>query len=217
MLSRCPGVVSRGEGSAAGGRRMAGGPEIYKWMRCWVIKGGFAKPLKPLLGRGLWVGDDAMNCLLSIHVGRMLDRPAEPVVDRLGEKVQDIQHQHKNHQEREVVLRADTPSRSISSQQPQRYLLSQKERDKQQYGREQNAQHNMVQRIMAELMPEDARQLIGSRSGNRRIPQHQTLGRPKPGYISVQAGHLLARLHEEHPVWRQAHPAPSRYLLQLFH
>jgi hypothetical protein len=42
-------------------------------MRRRIIKRALAQPLKPLLRRGLWIGNDAVDGLLPKHIGGMFD------------------------------------------------------------------------------------------------------------------------------------------------
>ncbi len=108
------------------------------------------------------------------------------VLDRLRDKVQRVQHQQQHDQSSPVVLRANAPPRSIPAQQPLRHALPGKEPDQQQHGGEHQPLRDVVERIVAQLMAEDAGDLIGSGLRDGRVPDHQPLRRPEAGDIGVQ-------------------------------
>jgi len=173
MLTLGPGVVCGGEGSAALDGRVAVGPELDEGMRRGIGEGGFAELLEGLLRDYLRVGDDAVDGLLPVDVGGVLDGAAEGVFDGSRDEGKYVQHQQQNGEAGPVVLRADVPARTEAAQHPLGQLLPEEEGDEQQQRGEGEAQADVVQDVVAKLVAEDGGDLVGRGVGDGRVPEDE--------------------------------------------
>ena len=174
-----------------------------------------AEALEGLLRDRLRVGDDAVDGLLSVDVGGVLDGAAEGVFDGRGEKRQSVQHKQQDGEAGPVVLRVDMPARAVAAKGPLRQLLPEKEGHEQQKAGEDEAEGDVMQGVVAELVAEDGGELVRRGVGDGGIPEDEALGGAEAGDVGVEAGDLAAGVHVEHPVGRKADAAAGDDLLQL--
>ena len=106
MLPWRPWVVCCGEGCTLLDGRVAVDPELHKGMWGRIFEGGLTEALEGLLRNRLWIGDDAMDDLLSVDVGGVLDRAAESVFEEARRAMTECLTREAGRRER--------PSRSAS-------------------------------------------------------------------------------------------------------
>ena len=65
-------------------------PEHNERIRIGQVEPEFPEPLERLGHRGLWIGNEAMDDLLAIDIGLVLDVAAKGIPDRISEKLSTV-------------------------------------------------------------------------------------------------------------------------------
>src|ERR1700722_6252309 len=207
MLTRSPGVVGRCKGGAAADGGMAKGPELDEAVGVGIGQGLFAEDLEGVLRGGLGVGDDAVDSFLAVDVGGVLDVAAVAVDDGIAEERQYREDEQQHYERGPVVLRGDVPVCAIPSDKPLHSVVAEIELDQEKHAEEDQRVRNVVEDVVAHLVAEDVGDLVGGGFGDGVVPYDDAFGGSDAGDVGVEAGDLLAGLHQKHAVWRDVDAA----------
>jgi len=193
---------------------MGAEPEFEDGVRRGVVQGEFAELLEGLAADLLRVGDDAVNGLLAVDIGVVLDGPAEGV----GKRPESVDSTESTRRRTTSApqsccegMRHEAPYRASRKRTPWNPSKSSGSSAIQSSATPAN---HMAQSVVAHLVGEDEADLAGRAAGDGGVPDDDALGRSEAGDVGVELSGLDAGLHQEHALGRDGDSSAYYDLLQ---
>jgi len=199
-----PRIVVRGEVGAVLHAGMAKGPELDEGIGIGIFQPCLAQMVEGGDDGVFRIGDKAVNRLLPVDVGLMLEVAAEGVACRFKQEARKRKRENQNQKtlsagERVCLIsHAQLPARAAAAGQPSGQR-SRAPNDKEETGGHAGQLlRNVMQNIMPALVAEDEEDLVVGQPVGGRIPHHKALGRTDAGHIGIQSVGFCAGLHQIH-------------------